>query len=511
LTNYFNANADTSELYIDLQAKAAAMGFDSIESANKEMDLFIHGPDGSETQLDAKYRRGGLKVKLPVPYLVSIASVNGGALDDLNPAASVEGSTGKPRHRIVGMKLYMRVELRNQFQELAWPPRGKIFGGVSCHLFLSSEADWMRVPSAFVTPTREQAQIKVIDIYGLRLTIKGDEAHGMHLFSAVKFLQASTNMVVLWLSVRIIVYYFVTQCYGATSSKWRRAASRNIETHVLLNRHSTDRIRKRHEVEAQARDIVLALGRHLASDADVPVVGSAERSPVSRNKYTKKEQMLMFGQLDKDADGAVTEDELKDYLRGKNVKFAQLTMDCVMHQLDLNGNSTFELKEFQKSIGRALVEKKFHSPQVAEGAWHGCCCRCFSGEARAEKHDGVGTVDNEDVALAVKRVERSSISSQKGTSMFLNTELESLGIEDESITEANRVHAENDSRDDADVGPDGAAAVHHHHHHPHHPHHSAEDGLSSSSEEEEEGEGEEGEGEKERGGGSSKAEEGEET
>ena len=103
-------------------------------------------------------------------------------------------------------------------------------------------------------------------------------------------------------------------------------------------------------------------------------------------------------------------------------------------------------------------------------------------------------MDNEDVTLAVKRVKRTSISSQMGTSMFLNsTELEPLGIEDESITEANRVHAENDSSDDLD-----GAAVHHHHHHHHH-HHA--DGLSSSSEEEEE---EEEEGEKEHGGGSGK-------
>ena len=115
-------------------------------------------------------------------------------------------------------------------------------------IFLTYELDWMRLPSAITV--RRVLGDEIVDTYGIRLTIH-DNVHGMRRFSAVRFLQASTNMIVLWLSVRFLVTFFVKWCLGISSRKWRRAASRNIETHVLANRHSQNRIRRRHNIEAR--------------------------------------------------------------------------------------------------------------------------------------------------------------------------------------------------------------------------------------------------------------------
>ena len=315
VTNYFNSNADVSELYIDLRAIAKDVSFDSMDPVNEEMEYIVHSPDGKETTVDSKYRRGGLKLRVPVPDLLSMSAVEGN-LNGVNMAASTVTSFGKPRHRIIGLKVYMRVELRNQWEKLTWPPEGKIFGRFSCHLFLTYELDWMRLPSAITVPTRKQGEMRIVDTYGIRLTIH-DNVHGMRRFSAVRFLQASTNLIVLWLSVRFLVTFFVKWCLGISSRKWRRAASRNIETHVLVNRHSQNRIRRRHNIEARARDIVIALARHLATDARSSAVEAVTTPEAGRDKYTKKEQELMFAQLDSDADGKVTEDELMNYMRKK--------------------------------------------------------------------------------------------------------------------------------------------------------------------------------------------------
>ena len=75
-----------------------------------------------------------------------------------------------------------------------------------------------------------------------------------------------------------------------------------------------------------------------------------------RDKYTKKEQELMFAQLDSDADGKVTEDELMNYMRRRD-SVQSAGNRLLMHQLDLDGNGVFEAKEFRKTIGRALLRK----------------------------------------------------------------------------------------------------------------------------------------------------------
>ena len=85
----------------------------------------------------------------------------------------------------------------------------------------------MRPPSAIVSPTLSQERLKSL-IYGIH---QYTTMHGMRQFSAVRFLQASTNMIVLWLSVRILV----TFRHGASVQLHESAnGSRNIETHVIL-------------------------------------------------------------------------------------------------------------------------------------------------------------------------------------------------------------------------------------------------------------------------------------
>lgn len=465
--NYFNLNADASELYVDIRATAEEIGFDSSDPSHKDMQYFVHAPDGDTSEVDKEYRRGGLNLKLPMSYIMKFAKLDGG-LNGLNAGAGVSTSIGKARHRMVGLKMTISLELRNQIEQMQYPPKGRIFGSTSCHIYASIEADWNRVPSAFVFPTRKLGQIKLYDVYGLRITV-AETSHGMHLFSPVKFIQACTNMVVLWGSVRIIVSLFSLRCLGKTSKKWRNALSRNVETHVLINRNTINHIRRRHEVESHAREIVLKLGRELAIDAGI-------QKSLSKNgktyKYSKHDRRKMFSLLDENHNGLVTEEELKAYLSKKQISFTEITLECVMNQLDRNGNATFELGEFKSTIGRALREKKYHTPVEKPAAWHGCCCCCCS----KRKKSGVAkkeSANSDDIDVELSMKPDGHDSSQQQNNVLNEAEFADSSTFGKREQYRKVVHSHEHQ-------------IHHHHHHHHYGSDDSSISSSSSSDSEDE-------------------------
>ena len=63
-----------------------------MDPVNEEMEYIVHSPDGKETTVDSKYRRGGLKLRVPVPDLLSMSAVEGN-LNGVNMAASTVTSS----------------------------------------------------------------------------------------------------------------------------------------------------------------------------------------------------------------------------------------------------------------------------------------------------------------------------------------------------------------------------------------------------------------------------------
>ena len=194
--------------------------------------------------------------------------------------------------------------------------------------------------------------------------------------------------------MRVFALFFL----GSVSSKWRKALTQHVDKQILLNRNSNYQLRKIQNCEHQATVLLARLGKagiqemnntdgnetketkidtskdtskDTSNDAskiaskvaskedpqDYCSVGDLNvmNNPASENKPVfLVENAIIFQQWDVNGDGDVDMDELASMMDEFDFQYDDVVLQAMMSILDRDGNGTFELQEFQKTVRRAM-------------------------------------------------------------------------------------------------------------------------------------------------------------
>ena len=184
--------------------------------------------------------------------------------------------------------------------------------------------------------------------------------------------------------MNVVVRVFALSFLGSVSSKWRQALTQHVDKQILLNRNSNDQLRRIQSCEHQAKVLLARLGKasiqelnntdanetkeNKIADAskdtskedpqDYCSVGDLNvNNPASENSKSAVfavENAVIFQQWDANGDGDVDMDELAMVLDKFDFQYDDDVLQAMMSILDRDGNGTFELEEFEKTVQRAM-------------------------------------------------------------------------------------------------------------------------------------------------------------
>ena len=365
-SDYYNTRVEDGLITLQMFTKCNRTNFDSEAPENKFMPYIIHRPDGSVVEPTSAQRVSGMGIKLSVSELMELFQVPGG-LGGSSDDVSLPTSTGKPTHRIVGIRLTIKPEVRNSVSHTLFQD-GSLFGNYALHLYISWEPNWTRtvMPPA---PTKTSGEQQNTDAYGILINIDMSDTTGIRVFSFAKFAATLADLLVLMVAfhllMRVFLLNFMGLCRsGHKSTKWRHAANMDIETHVDVRRHTQTSMRRRRSkyVITSVEKILLQLGMKLANSAGFEVPGHRDF------KFSTEQKKIMFEQIDHDGSGEVTEDDMKATLEKNEIPCDETQMDRLMDVMDLDGSGTVSISEFQNGIGRALMKAHRKSKRLSISA-----------------------------------------------------------------------------------------------------------------------------------------------
>ena len=167
-SDYYNTRVEDGLITLQMFTKCNRTNFDSEAPENKFMPYIIHRPDGSVVEPTSAQRVSGMGIKLSVSELMELFQVPGG-LGGSSDDVSLSTSTGKPTHRIVGIRLTIKPVVRNSVSHTLFA-EGSLFGNYALHLYISWEPNWTRtvMPPA---PTKTSGEQQNTDAYGILINI----------------------------------------------------------------------------------------------------------------------------------------------------------------------------------------------------------------------------------------------------------------------------------------------------------------------------------------------------
>ena len=343
----------TEEMMMTLTIQAVSPDFYgySSESYPGVTEVYVHKP-GWETnpdQLPVKFRKGtrlentAFGFRMSVKEWLQLFDMD---LDKVYENAGTNDSIGLARARIVGMRLTIRVELRNVRKlvfNAVWP-----LGNPDLHLYLSKDESWTR--NTFGSkPGRTVNELRNTDAYGIRINMLGSASEYLRYPNPLKIFRALIDLVVFLIIFKSLIRLYSFFALGSTSKKWRRALNMNVETHVLLSRDGKHRIRMHSKAIEKADSILVELGMLLMKHAHIDR-SKYNNDDIRKFVFSKAEKKRMYDMLDVDGDGRATVEEIKEVLTRFNIAFTQTEIDCIMNILDRSGNGFLIALSFQNPL-----------------------------------------------------------------------------------------------------------------------------------------------------------------
>ena len=204
----------------------------SSESYPGVTEVYVHKP-GWETnpdQLPVKFGKGTWLENTAFGFRMTVKEYKlfDMDLDKVYENAGTADSIGLARARIVGMRLTIRVELREREKivfNAVWP-----LGNPDLHLYLSKDESWTR--NILGKPGRTVNEITNTDAYGIRMNMLGSTSKYLRYPNPFKIFRALIDLVVFLIIFKSLIRLYSFFALGSTSKKWRRALNMNVETHV---------------------------------------------------------------------------------------------------------------------------------------------------------------------------------------------------------------------------------------------------------------------------------------